>query len=318
MTTFKKYWIFSLLGTLAVSFYPLYMGVRVVSDMLTTGTVLKENYPKYIIPYTPIAVAVIIAVALMPVLLKYVKKNSFLLASIFSLIVFFVSELLLESKVIVTATVETTLESWQMMMCYIPPESYETRTWRAVDILICEYSPLFKMHFYTISMILIISILNCLYGFAQIIRLNDRRRCKSLIVQSICTALFLGLCIFACFTAFFRDGELTVSALSAVLMILFFVVLGVTAGTYTGSFFIGRRKYVSILLPSVTASLVTFAMYIGETFLLSGHLYRFGTGFLFDGIAEMVIAPIDAITVVLSGLVTAVLCYCLNREKQDT
>ena len=315
MKAFRKYWIFCLLGTLAVSFYPLYMGVRVVSDMLTTGTVLKENYPKYIIPYTPIAAAVIAAVALMPVLLKYAKKNSLLFASIFSLIVFTASELLLESKVIVTATVDTTLESWQMYMCYIPPESYETRTWRAVDILIGEYSPLFKFHFYMISMILIISILNCLYGFAQMIRSNNHRRCKSLIVQSICTALFLGLCIFACFTAFFRDGEITVSALSAFLMILFFVVLGVTAGTYTGSFFIGRKKYVSVLIPSVTASLATLAMYIGETFLLGGHLYRFGTGFLFDGIAGIVIAPIDALAIVLSGLVTAVLCYCLNRKK---
>ena len=311
MSKFKKYWFFALIGTLAVSFYPLYMGVRVVFDMLNAGTVLEENYPKYIIPYTPISLSVIAAVLLMPILLKYVRKFSLVIASTLSLGVFFLSELLLESKVIVTATAATTLESWQMFMCYIPPESYETRTWKAVDILIGDYSPTFKLHFYLISVVLIISILNCLYGFAQMICQNNRSRCRSLIVQSVCTAIFLGLCILACFTAFFRDGEITVSPLSAILMSVFFVVLGVTAGTYVGSFLIGRKRLVSVLIPSISASFVTLAMYIGETFLLSGHLYRFGTGFLFDEIWGTVFAPIDIFIIILSGLITAAICQIL-------
>lgn len=62
MTSFKKYYLFSVIGVLIVSFYPLYMGVKVVSDIVRNGTVLAENYPKYIIPYTPISLAVIIAV----------------------------------------------------------------------------------------------------------------------------------------------------------------------------------------------------------------------------------------------------------------
>lgn len=313
MSKLHKYWLFVWIATLAVSAYPLYMGGRVIYDMTVSGTVLEDNFPKYIIPYTPIAIAVIVAVSVLPLLLKFAKKCATLLASGIALGVFFAAELLLESKVIVTSTVETTLESWQMFMCYIPPQSFETRTWKAIDVLIGEYSPAFKLHFYLISVVLIVAILNCLYGFARMIQTEDNTRCRALVIQSICAALFLGLCILACFTAFFRDGEITVSALSAVLMSLFFVVLGVTAGTYVGSFVLSRRKAVSVLLPSLAASLITLVMYIGEMFLLSGHLYRFGAGVLFDGLPGIVLAPIDLLVILAAGGLTAVICHCLNR-----
>ena len=63
----------------------------------------------------------------------------------------------------------TRLESWQMFMCYVSPEMFQTREWRAVDILIGDYSPAFKIHFYMISVVLILTILNCLYGFGQMV-----------------------------------------------------------------------------------------------------------------------------------------------------
>jgi len=310
----RNYWILTLLGTLAVCTYPIYMGFRVIYDMTTKGAVPKENFPKYIIPYTPIALSVIAAVLLLPVFLKAAKKFAVLAASVMALGVFFVTELLFESKVIVTATVRTTLESWQMYMCYIPPESVETRTWKAVDVLIGEYSPTFKIHFYLIAVLLIVAIINCLYGFGQTVYTKNRTRVKALTVQSVCTALFLGLCIFACFTAFFRDGEITVSVLSAVLMSLFFVVLGVTAGTYIGSFLIGKKRRVSVVLPAVVASLVTLTMYIGEMYLLSGHLYRFGTGFFFDGLPGIVLAPVDLLIILVVGGISGGICAALNRK----
>ncbi len=314
MKNIRKYWIFTLIGTLLISFYPFLMGYRVLKDMATQGTVFKEDYPKYIIPYTPIAIAVMLAVILMPLIIKLAKRFAVLAASVLSLVVFFVAEFLFESKVIVTATVETTLESWQMYMCYMTPVTYETRTWKAVDVLIGEYSPTFKIHFYMISVVLIIAILNCLYGFAQMIYTKDYSRRKALIVQSICTAVFLGLCIFACFTAFFRDGEITVSALSAVLMSIFFIVLGITAGTYTGSFLIGKKRVISVLLPSIIASMVTLAMYIGEMFLLSGHLYSYGTGFMFEGIGGLILAPIDILIIALTGMVNAIIMLALEEK----
>lgn len=313
MSSFKKFYLFSVIGVIFASFYPLYMGVKVVADMVRSGTVLAADYPKYIIPYTPISLAVIISVLFMPLIIKYAKKLALTAASAISLVVFFVTELLLESKVIVTTTVKTTLESWQMFMCYIPPESYETRTWRAVDVLIGDYSPAFKIHFYLISVVLIIALLNCFYGFAKMIIYKDKSRQKVLLIQSVSTAIFLGLCILACFTAFYRDGEITVSSVSAVLMSLFFVVIGITTGVYVASFLIKKKKTLSVLLPSIVASSVTLLMYIGEMILLSGHLYRFGTGFLFDGLGNIVLAPIDILIIIAAGCINAIICYSFNK-----
>lgn len=311
----NKYWLFILIGVIAASFYPLYMGVRVIYDMATAGTVLEENFPKYIIPYTPIAIAVIVAVLIMPMLFKIANRFATLAATLVSLGVFFVAELFFESKILVTSTVTTSLENWQMLSCYVPPEWFETRTWAAVDVLIGDYSPTFKLHFYLISVVLIISIINCIYGFAKIICTGDKTKCSALVVQSVCTVVFLGLCILACFTAFFRGGEIVVSALSAFLMSLFFVVLGVTVGAYTGSFLLEKKLIASVLIPSVAASLVTLVMYIGEMCLLSGHLYRFGTGVLFDAIPGIVLAPIDVIIILLSGVITGAICRLLNVKK---
>ena len=316
----RLYYVLSIIGIVLVSFYPLYMGIKVLFDMLVHGTVYAESYPKYIIPYTPISIAVILGVLLMPLLIRWFKRFALLVGSVASLAMFFASELLLESKVIVTTTITTTLESWQMFMCYIPPEGYQTRTWTEVDVLMGEYSPTFKIHFYLISVVLILSLLNCFYGFAHMI--NDKNENKSkkkaLILQSVSSGAFLGLCIIACFTAFFRTGEITVSPLSAFLMCLFFVIFGITMGIYIGSFLLGKSKIFSILIPSLIASCVTLAMYIGEMLLLSGHLYRFGSGFLFDAIPRIVLAPIDIIVVALSGIITMAILKAINAATHKS
>lgn len=298
------------------------MGARVIADMLVDGTVMKENYPKYNIPYTPISVAIIIAVLLMPLFIKLFKKFAFLGGAISSTGVFFGLELLFEEKVVVsTAETVTKLEDWQMFMCYIPPEgwgetitTYKTQT--AVDILMGEYNPAFKLHFYIISVVLIITILNSLYGFGQMIKNGENRRIKSLIMQSVCSFIFLGLCILACFTAFWRDGSIRVSPLSATLMTIFFVLLGVTVGVFVGTFLLEKRKLFSIWIPSIIASAMTLLMYFGEMFLLNGHLYSFGTGFIFESIPGIVLAPMDVIIVFVSGLINFIICYFLNYKKR--
>ena len=313
MTNFKKFYLFSMIGVLLAAFYPLFMGVKVVLDMIQSGTVLADNYPKYIIPYTPISLAILIAVLLLPLFMKYAQKYALTVASAISLIVFFVSELLLESKVIVTSNVTSTLENWQMFMCYIPPEKLETRTWRAVDVLLGDYSPAFKIHFYIISVVLIFAILNCFYGFARMIINKNKSKLKVLVIQSISTSLFLGLCILACFTAFFRDGEIIVSPLSALLMSLFFIIFGLTAGIYTSSFLLEKKRRLSVLLPSIVASGLTLIMYIGEMILLSGHLYRFGSGFIFNGLVGIVLAPIDILVIIASGSINAAICHAISK-----
>lgn len=310
--SFNRYYLFACIGVLAASYYPLSMGVRVITDMIANGTVLKENYPKYIIPYTPICIAIIIGVLLMPLCIKLFKKFAFLGGASIATGVFFATELLFEQKVVVSTTETVTklkLEDWQMFMCYISPEqwgetvtTYKTQT--AIDILMGDYNPAFKLHFYIISIVLIVTILNCLYGFGLMIRNGDKKRLKSLILQSISSLAFLGLCILACFTAFWRDGSIQVSELSASLMAVFFILLGVTVGIFVGSFFLGKRKAVSILIPSVVASAMTLLMYVGEMILLNGHLYRLGTGFIFNDIPGIVLAPIDLLIILISGVVT--------------
>lgn len=316
--TFRKYYLFSLLGVLLASCYPIYMGISVIVDMIRYGTVYAENYPKYIIPYTPIALALLVCVALIPVALKYFKKYALLFGTVISTVLFFVFEFILERAVTVTRTVTgifSTLEDWQMFMCYVPPNSFEERTWTEVDVLMGEYSPAFKLHFYIISIVLIISILNCFYGFAKMIHTGDKSRRKSLVIQSVASGAFLGMCIWACFTAFYRNGDIQVSALSAALMSVFFVLFGVTVGIYIESFTLNKKPLLSVWLPSVSAAVVTLVMYIGEMILLSGHLYRFGDGFFFAGIPGIILAPVDIVVILGSGVMTAIIASFVRNKN---
>lgn len=311
----KKYYFLSVIGVLLASFYPLKMGYSILCDIITDGYVLSENYPKYVIPYTPVSLSIIIGVLLMPLIIRFLKKYALPFVSVLSAGVFFITETFFENVLVLTQTEKTTLESWQMFMCYVPPTEYETRTWRAVDILIGDYSPTFKIHFYIIAIVLILAFLNCFYGFAQMIKNGDYKRLKPLILQSVSAVFFLALCIFACFTAFFRTGEIIISPLSAFLMSLFFIVFGVTMGIYAGSFLIGRKKLFSVIIPSIVSSVVTLVMYIGEMFLLSGHLYRFGQGLLFDGIPLIVLAPVDILVIIASFVCTYIILSLTNKIK---
>lgn len=319
---FSLFLLFSCLGVLIASYYPLSMGVRVVTDMIVDGTVMKENYPKYIIPYTPISLAILVGVLLIPLWFRLFKRFALLGGSTFSVGVFAALEWLFEQKVVVTtATTETVvkLEDWQMFMCAYPPgaigESVTTyRTQTAVDILMGNYSPAFKLHFYVISLVLILSILNCLYGFGQMIKTGEKKRLRPLILQSVCSVTFLGLCILACFTAFWRDGNIRVSPLSAALMTIFFILLGMTVGVFAGSFLLGKRGFISVCIPAIVSSAMTLLMYIGEMILLNGHLYSFGDGFLFTGLPTVILSPADIIIIALSGGSTALIFALLNRD----
>lgn len=317
---FRRYYLFACIGVLIASYYPLYMGIRVITDMITEGTVMKENYPKYIIPYTPISIAIILGMFIMPLCIKLFRRYALSGGASIATGLFFATEFLFEKKVVVSAAETVTkLEDWQMFMCFVPPEgwgetitTYKTQT--PVDILMGEYNPAFKLHFYVISVVLIITILNSLYGFGQMILSGEKKRLKALILQSACSVLFLGLCILACFTAFWRDGSLQVSPLSAALMTAFFVLLGITVGVFVGSFFLGKSRLASLWIPSVAASVMTLLMYIGEMVLLNEHLYSFGTGFLFNSIPSIVFAPVDMLTIIASGAITAGLSTLLNRR----
>lgn len=309
---FRHYWLLACVGVALASCYPLIMGVRVVVDMIAEGTVLQENYPKYIIPYRPVCVALLSGVFSMPLWMRWLKRRAFAGGALVALVVFFALELLLERKVVVTTPeAVATLEDWQMYMCYTTP-SYKTKT--AVEILMGEYDPAFKLHFYMISVVLLLAILNSLYGFGQMAGTGETTRRRSLIAGSACALAFLGLCILACFTAFWRDGSLQVSPLSAALMAAFFVLLGVTAGVFAGSHLLGKGCCLAIFVPALVASAMTLIMYLGEMILLDGRLYRLGSGALFDALPGIALAPADLLVIAASGCITASLCAALRRR----
>ena len=311
-SSYKKYYFFTLIGVLIASFYPLYMGVKVAVDMITNGTVLQENYPKYIIPYTPIAVAILLGVLLM----LFLKGRFALLGgSICSLGAFLGTELLLEKCVNITSDTVVALEDWQMFSCVVPYDFRETQSLTPIDILIGDYDPMFKLHFYLISVVIILSVLNCIYGFGEMVRTHNKKRLKALVLQSVSAVLFLGLCILACFTAFWRDGQIQVSVLSAILMSMFFIVMGVTAGIFVGSFILGRGRLVSVFIPSLVSVVVTMLMYVGELILLQGNLYRFGKGMIFEGIGSLVVAPVDIAVIILSGVICGFIFFLLSKKK---
>ena len=312
---FNLYYLLACVFVLLAAQYPLYMGFRVVRDMLTHGTVMQENYPKYIIPYTPISLAVLVGVLLMPLFIKLFKRFALFGGAVVATGTFFLSEHLLEQQVTVTtAETVTVLEAWQMYMCYQPPGGWGTtktvyKTKTAVEILIGDYSPAFKLHFYIISVVLILALLNCIYGFGHMVKNGNQKRRKALVLQLVSTLSFLGLCILACFTAFWRDGNIRVSPLSAALMAVFFILLGVTVGIFVGSFLLEKKKAV-LWVPALTASITTLIMYIGEMILLHGHLYILGGGFFFRPIPGIILSPADILIILLSGTITAALFNC--------
>ena len=69
-----------------------------------------------------------------------------------------------------------------------------------------------------------------------------------------------------------------------------------------------------MISPTVAAAITVIVMYIGEMILLSGHLYRFGHGFLFDGLPGIVLAPIDIAVILLSGALAALIANIVRKK----
>jgi len=303
---YKKFYLLSIIGILAISAYPLYMGTVTISDYMRNGSIDVSDYQKYIIPYTPICIALILSIALIPLIVRMFKRYALLAASIFGTGVFFASEIFFENMIVMDGMTKANIESWQMLSCLATPE-----VWRSVgNPLIKEYSPAFKIHFYVIAIVIILAVLNVIYGLSKMIIENNFTRKKPLIAQAVSTAIFIGLCILACFTAFFRNGTINISPLSAFLMSLFFIVFGITTGVFIGSFFFGgKRRRLMLIVPAILSILTTVVMYIGELILTSGVLFKFGKGVIFEPIGVLPFATIDLMVICLSGIST----YCIMR-----
>ena len=296
--------------------YPLVAGGKVIAAYARFGHVEADSYPKYLIPYTPVALALILTVALMPLSYRYLKKFSLPALSLLGTGSFLTAELLMEQITVFAVENDAgTVGTWQLFLCYITPEVRQTIEYQSTigNELVKRYNPAFKLHFYLIALLMVLAVLATAHGLYKMHKTGRFEKRRPLIIQGVSTAVFVGLCIFACFTAFYRTGDINISALSARLMSTFFIVFGVTAGTCVGGLMYGKRPLLSLWLPSVVALITASAMYAGEMVLLGGKLFRFGHGFLFAPIGTLVLAPVDLFVILLSAVATFAVLRFLGR-----
>jgi hypothetical protein len=112
----------------------------------------------------------------------------------------------------------------------------------------------------------------------------------------------------------YRDGAPIQNPTASVLTGAFFVVMGVAVGVTVASLLAGRRTIVSVGWPVILSALTTLGMYVGESILLGGTLYRFGTSWFFTGLSGLVVAPVDIGIILLTTLLTAESASWLRRS----
>ncbi len=311
----SKYRIFyrtSLIFLLVVSAYPIYTGIKTFMLYIQKGGIEAADYPKYIIPYAPVCIAVVLAAALFPLFYKLLKKYSLPVVSLLGVVTFLATETGFEQMKVIEGYKQLPLDAWQYSLCVATPEVLKA----VGEPVYAENNPAYKFHFYIIAILIILSVISLIYGFTKMIKESDRSKIRFLIAQAICAGIFIGLCVLACFTAFYRNGTLDVSARSAVLMSSFFIVFGVTSGVYHGTILYKKRRLLSVIIPAVVSMMTTVVMYIGELVLTGGKLFRFGNGFLFDPFGNTPFAPFDFLVVFISGLITGILFVFINRQDE--
>ncbi|HYF82319.1 MAG TPA: hypothetical protein VEB00_04740 [Clostridia bacterium] len=309
---YKNFYLLSLLAIILVSVYPIYMGVVTLGSYLQNGSIDVADYKKYIIPYTPICISLIISTALMPLIFKLFKRYTLAVVSFLGTVIFFVSEFGFEQIKVIEGYVEMPLESWQLSLCMATPEVLRS----IGEPIYAANNPAFKIHFYIIAIVIILAVLNMIYGFSKMLREQDFEKRRPLIAQAVSVVLFIGLCILACFSAFYRNGTINISTLSAILMSVFFIVFGITVGIYSGSIFYGKSKLLSKIIPAIAASLTTLIMYIGELVLMGGVLFKYGNGFFFEPIEAIPFSAADIVIIMVSGVITYIIMQLLNNPNK--
>ncbi|MBE6538963.1 MAG: hypothetical protein E7671_05825 [Ruminococcaceae bacterium] len=310
MKKYRNFYLISLGIIIAASIYPIYMGVVALAEYFSEGFIEQANYPKYLIPYAPMCIAIIVAAALMPLTIKLFKRFSLAVTSVIGVGGFILAEKFFEQIKVVVRYETLRVDGWQLSLCMATPEVLEAQG----KPIYAENNPTFKVHFYIIAIVIILSVLALLYGYSKLFLENKKELKKPLLAQTVSVILFIGLCILACFTAFFRNGTLYISPLSSLLTAFFFIVFGITFGIYICSFFIGKGK-ICVWISALTASLTTLIMYIGELLLMGGKLFIFGKGFFFLPLGIIPFSPCDIVVILVSGIITAIIAKLINKEK---
>lgn len=308
----RRFYVASIAVVMGVSLYPLYMGAQILVAVITDGGVDASNYPQYVIPYTPICVALLLCTLLLPLVRRLAGRFSLLVLSTVGVAAFLACELALENVLVFAGDTTNNVAGWQAFMCVATPEVQKS----LATTILSEYSPVFKLHFYLISLLIILAALNTLHGLS-VIAVGHKEKRRPLFAQLAALCVFVGLCIWACFTAFYRTGTLTISPLSAVLTAGFFVVFGLTAAIYISSLFYGKGTALTIVLPTGVSVATCLLMYIGEMVMMDGQLYRFGTGFFYEPLGPVPFAPADVVVLFASGAVAFLFLKLLNRHSRQ-
>ena len=144
---YRNFYLLSLFAVVLASVYPLYMGVVTLGRYLQNGYIYVADYQKYIIPYTPICIALIVSTALMPLIFKLFRQHTFPVVSIIGTVLFFASEFGFEQIKIIEGYVKMPLESWQLSLCMATPEVLRS----IGEPIYSAYNPVFKIHFYNLT-----------------------------------------------------------------------------------------------------------------------------------------------------------------------
>jgi len=320
----KKFYFLSLAALAVLSAYPLVNGVRMAVINTANGVLEPEQYAKYVVPYTAICVAILFFAALLPVFQK-LKRTAFpagiaaayglffTVGSYFESMQISVADMTLIDTNTLSPVAEAAeaidiieLDLWQAVLCIASPDiQQQSLTYKMQDTYYYVMDdPSYKVHYYLISLILITMVCGLVYGIAKAIRNNDATKTKPILLRGVSTAVLVALCVFANMTAFFRQADPIQTPLASFLTGLFFVMLGATVGVFAGSYMLGKDKHVGVGAPVLLSLCVTVLMYVGEAVMMKGNLYRFGTGWFFTGLPDIVLAPVDILIVLLAGAAT--------------
>ncbi len=297
-----KFYLLTMGILLALSAYPLAMGLKIVFLFWRDGGIVPEAYARYVIPYTAICLSVLITAALHP-LLSRLKRWPAPVAIVLALGLFVGFELYMEGIVITNPQVDSVVD-YQAFLCVYTPD--------AVTAFQGVYDDTYKIHYFLVSFVMVALVVNVVYGFGRLAS-GQMVPKKPLIMQTVVAVIFVGLCVFANRTGFFRLPVEVQPIGSGLLTGLFFVVMGVAAGALAGSWLLQRRKLLAVGLPALVAVFVCLLMYAGEYYMMAGALYRFGRGFFFEGLPWITVAPFDITVVILSGLAAAGVMQMLCR-----
>jgi len=320
MNNYKRFYILSLAALAVLSAYPLVNGVRMAYFSIVNGAITPQQYARYVVPYAAICVSLLLFAALQPLFAK-LKRLAFPVGMAAAYGVFFALGRFFETiQIRVTgmtlfdpstlassdASASATAELWQAALCAISPVMFQgLPSYELSDRLVYVMGDgAYKIHYYMISLLLITMVCGLIYGIDKMLRTNDSSLAQSVKLRGASAAALVSLCVFANTTGFFRQAAPIQTPLASVLTSSFFIILGMSAGVYVGSYLLKKGKHLGIYVPVLTAVCATALMYVGEAVMMRGKLYRFGIGWFFNALPFVVLAPVDVLIVILSGAAT--------------